>query len=200
MINLNLQILKNKNIVIFASGSGSNARCIIDHFSDQSKKVEVSLVVSNKTTAGVLDIAKEREVKTRVIKRSDLSSPEFLSEIVGMDPNLIVLAGFLLKIPQEMINTFRGKIVNIHPSLLPKFGGKGMYGMNVHKAVHTAGEGQSGCTVHWVNENYDEGAIIAQNKCDIVSKDSPEDIAKKVLSLEHKTYATTIEKLLKNDF
>lgn len=199
MINLNLQPLNRKRIIIFASGSGSNARCIIDHFADPQKNIEVALVVSNKENAGVLKVARERSVEGLVVEKEELTQNAFLNKLDQLSPDLIVLAGFLLKLPVAFVQKFKGKTINIHPSLLPKFGGKGMYGMNVHRAVHGSKESVSGCTIHWVNENYDEGAIIEQQECPIDEEDSPENIAKKVLSLEHIHYPKTIEKLLSNE-
>ena len=196
MINLNLRPLKRKKIILFASGSGSNARCIIDHFADSQKNVDVALVVSNNQEAGVLNMAEDRGIKTKLITRGELGSIEFLEELNSQAPGLIILAGFLLKIPALFIKKFNGRIINIHPALLPKYGGKGMYGMNVHKAVKEAHEKVSGCTIHWVNENYDEGAIIAQHLCQLTENEGPEEIARKVLSLEHEHYSKNIEKLL----
>ena len=197
MLNLNLHALKKKRIIIFASGGGSNTKKIIEYFSQPNSLAEVILVVSNKSSAPVLAIAREKGVSTKVASDSVLNSDEFIKTLKDADPSLIVLAGFLLKIPKKFIQSFNNAIVNIHPALLPKYGGKGMYGMNVHKAVVEAGESKTGMTIHWVNENYDEGLIIEQKECSVLPADNAEDVAKRVLELEHEYYPKTIEKLLK---
>ena len=190
--------MKKKKIVVFASGGGSNAKKIIEHFSKDDLNIQVALVVSNKSVAPVLDMAKSFGVDTQVVKKRHLEDLAFINEVKAIDPSLIVLAGFLLKVPKIFIESFRNKIINIHPSLLPKFGGKGMYGMNVHRAVIGSREQKTGMTIHWVNENYDEGKVIAQMECEVLDNDKPEDIAAKVLALEHAHYSKTIEKILQN--
>ena len=187
--------MKKKAVIIFASGKGSNAKKIIERLNG-SDLAEVSLVVSNKEDADVLEMASDRGIETLLIRKSDLDQPDFIHRISNYDPSLIVLAGFLLKIPAEFVRAFPDLIVNIHPSLLPKYGGKGMYGKFVHEAVFNAGEEESGITVHWVNENYDEGEIIKQVKCDIKGVESSEEIAKRVQGLEHKHFPEIILNLL----
>ncbi|MDQ3048100.1 MAG: phosphoribosylglycinamide formyltransferase [Bacteroidota bacterium] len=185
-----------KNIAIFASGEGTNAQKIIDHFR-QSARGRVSLVVCNKPGAGVLRRAEQANVPVLMINRSSFyESDEVIRHLHSNNIDLIVLAGFLWMIPADLIQAFPEKIINIHPALLPKFGGKGMYGMNVHKAVIDSAEKQSGITIHFVNENYDEGKIIAQHTCYITSLDTFETLAEKIHELEHRYYPQTIEKAL----
>jgi len=183
-----------KKIVIFASGGGSNAESIINYF--KGKEIEISSFFVNNPNAGAIQRAKNHNITCVVFSREEFKKGKTLKQIQNINPDLIVLAGFLWLIPPEMIKAFPNKIINIHPALLPKFGGKGMYGMNVHKAVKEAGEKESGPTIHYVNENYDEGNIIFQAKCSIDENDTPKDIASKVLKLEHKHYPETLRKLL----
>ena len=184
----------NARIVIFASGGGSNARAIIEYFKFK-QGFEIVLVVSNKPNAGVLEIAKTNGITTLIISRTSFyKTDDILGHLKGVD--LIVLAGFLWLIPNYLVQVFPNKIVNIHPALLPKYGGKGMYGIHVHRAVKTAKEKESGISIHFVNEAYDKGQLIFQQACAITPEDSPEMIAKKVLQLEHQHFAPTIEQLL----
>lgn len=185
-----------KNIAIFVSGTGSNAKRIIDYF-DQSTEVKVALLLSNKPDAPALAMAAERGVDTRLLKRKAFyESEEILDILSTYKIDFVVLAGFLWLIPPYLVQAFRGKMVNVHPALLPAFGGKNMYGAHVHKAVHAEGRKRSGMTIHWVNENYDEGDILFQASTSIAPGDSPEMIAKKVLRLEHSWYPAVIERLL----
>jgi phosphoribosylglycinamide formyltransferase-1 len=193
--NLKPQTSNFKSIVIFASGAGSNARKIIDHF--RGTPVKVALIACNKSGAGVLSIAEKENIPTLLIEkerffRGDGFVPEFQS--VGAD--LIVLAGFLWKIPQTLINAYPRKIVNIHPALLPKYGGRGMYGQYVHEAVINAGEVESGITIHFVDEHYDNGDIIFQTGCPVLETDSPASLAERIHRLEYAHYPIVIEKLL----
>jgi phosphoribosylglycinamide formyltransferase-1 len=184
------------NIAIFASGTGSNARKIIGYFKN-SPDIRVALVVSNKKDAGVLDIAREHAIPTQVIDRQMFYETEDLLDILKKhDIGFIVLAGFLWLIPSYLVKSFEKKIINIHPALLPKFGGKGMYGMRVHEAVQESGETQTGITIHWVNEHYDKGDIVFQESCPVSPEDSPADIARKVQELEHRHFPKVIEKLI----
>src|SRR5690554_5376562 len=185
-----------KNIIIFASGSGSNAQTIINHFKN-SDSTHVAAIFSNKENAGVLERAKKSGIPTEVFSKKDFSEEIFLEKIKKYDPKLIILAGFLLKVPDYLIKKYPNKIINIHPALLPKYGGKGMYGMRVHQAVFENKEKESGMTIHYVNEHYDKGNIIFQESTTIEDCTCPEDIALKVLALEHKNYPVIIEKLLK---
>jgi phosphoribosylglycinamide formyltransferase 1 len=185
-----------KNIAIFASGGGSNALKIIEHFRD-SPKGNIALIVCNKANAGVLKIAEQFDIQTLIINRTDFYESENIKETFNaLQIDFIVLAGFLWLMPAYLVKDFPNKIVNIHPALLPKYGGKGMYGHHVHEAVRAANETHSGMTIHYVNEHYDEGNIIFQATCNLESSDSAEDIARKVLALEHAHYAMVIESLL----
>ena len=186
----------NKNIAIFASGEGTNAQTIIDYFKSSSQ-VKIALVVSNKSTANVLNRAKNNNIPTLVIDRNAFyESNTVVEQLKNANIDLIVLAGFLWMIPENLIKAFPNKIVNIHPALLPKFGGKGMFGMNVHKAVIEAKEKESGISIHFVNEHYDEGKIISQYKCEVLEKDSAEDLAKRIHQLEYEFFPKAIENLL----
>jgi phosphoribosylglycinamide formyltransferase-1 len=184
------------NIAIFASGTGSNARKIIEHFKN-SPSVRVALVVSNKKDAGVLDIAREHGIPTQVIDRKMFYETE---ELLGILKNhsieFIVLAGFLWLVPTYLVRAFPKKMVNIHPALLPKFGGKGMYGKHVHEAIKSANETETGITIHLVNEHYDEGDIVFQARCPVLPDDSPDDIARRVLQLEHRYFLIIIAQLI----
>jgi phosphoribosylglycinamide formyltransferase-1 len=185
-----------KNIAIFASGEGTNTQTIIDYFKS-SKSIKIALVVSNKSTANVLNRAKNNSIQTLVIdKNSFYETNRVIDQLKAANIDLIVLAGFLWIIPENLVKAFPNKIVNIHPSLLPKFGGKGMYGMNVHKAVVDSKEKESGISIHYVNEHYDEGKIIAQYKCEVGENDTAEDLAKKIHQLEYDNFPKTIEQLL----
>jgi len=182
-------------IVIFASGSGTNAENIIRYFKD-SALARVSWVLCNKKGAGVLQRAESLGVPTRVFDRKELETPEF-ANFVRREADLVVLAGFLLRIPEELTRSFPGSMINVHPALLPNYGGKGMYGMNVHRAVVANGEKKSGITIHYVNENYDEGAIIFQKSVPIDDGDTAEDVAAKIHVLEQENFPQVIERLLK---
>jgi len=188
-----------KKIAIFASGRGSNARKIIEHF-EQDDEVDVRLIVSNKENAGVLNMGPEFVIPTKILNRKEFyDSEKLVKDLRAYEIDLIVLAGFLWLIPEYLVKNFRRKIINIHPALLPEYGGKGMYGMNVHHAVHTAKENESGITIHFVNNEYDKGAVIFQKTCPISPTDSPQDIANKVLKLEHQYFPRVISKLLKEN-
>jgi phosphoribosylglycinamide formyltransferase-1 len=186
------------HIAILASGAGSNARNILEFFQN-SQQVKIVLIATNNPKAGVLGIASEYEVDHLVFdKKSFLENASFLHELKERKVHYVVLAGFLLKIPQYMIDAFPHRIVNIHPALLPKFGGKGMYGHHVHEAVHAAGEKESGITIHFVNEHYDEGKIIFQKKFDILSDDGPAQIEQKVRALELQHFPAQLERIFQN--
>jgi len=163
----------------------------------QSPEISVKVIVCNKAKAGVLAKAELYNVETLMIDRpSFYEGQSILDELNQRDIDLVVLAGFLWLVPEYLVNAYDQRIVNIHPALLPKYGGKGMYGHHIHEAVKAAGDQQSGMTIHYVNEHYDEGAIIFQAKCSLQSTDSPEDISKKVLQLEHQHYPQVIENLI----
>jgi phosphoribosylglycinamide formyltransferase 1 len=184
------------NIAIFASGGGSNARKIIEYFEGHAS-IKVVLVVSNKADAGVLAIADEFGIERLIISKSTLYDSEFmLKTLADCQVGFIVLAGFLLLVPTYLVEHFNQKIVNIHPALLPKFGGKGMHGSHVHEAVRAANEVKTGITIHFCNAAYDEGSIIFQATCPVLPEDSPADIARNVLALEHRFYPIIIEKTI----
>ena len=188
--------MSKKHIAIFASGSGSNARKILEYFEDR-EDVKVALIISNKRNAGVLQHAKEFNVPSLTMNRAFFYNTQaILGTLQSEKIDLIVLAGFLWLVPQYLIAAYPQKIVNIHPALLPKYGGKGMYGHHVHKAVQANGEKESGMTIHFVNEHYDEGGHIFQAKCKLDEGDSADEIAKKVLKLEHTHYARVVDDLL----
>ncbi|WP_422349449.1 phosphoribosylglycinamide formyltransferase [Flagellimonas sp.] len=185
-----------KQIVILASGSGSNAEKIITHFREQ-QTAKVSAVFTNKSTAQVLDRCKRLKVPAYSFNReSFVGTDQLLGMIQSLEPDLIVLAGFLWKIPESFIQAFPNQIINIHPALLPKYGGKGMYGSKVHEAVKENGETETGITIHYVNEHYDEGAVIFQAKTKLTPEDTPDTIAQKVHELEYEHFPKVIEKLL----
>lgn len=182
-------------IVLFASGSGTNAENIIQHFK-ATKKASVISVFTNNPNAGVLERAKKFNVSSEIFKKEDLKNGYLKEKLIQIAPDLIVLAGFLLKMPEDIVSVFPNKIINIHPALLPKYGGKGMYGMNVHKAVFENKEKETGITIHYVNENYDEGTTIFQKKVSILVSDTPEVIAAKIHDLEQKHFPIVIENVL----
>tara|TARA_B100001109_G_C18622885_1_gene362363 strand:+ start:15 stop:578 length:564 start_codon:yes stop_codon:yes gene_type:complete len=183
-------------IAIFASGSGSNAENIIRYFSD-NKDVKVVLVLSNQSRSGVLIRAQLHNIPTFIFTKDDLNECTKVHDVLkDYNASMIVLAGFLLKIPLYMIEAYPNSILNIHPALLPKYGGKGMYGINVHTAVVENKEEKTGITIHYVNENYDEGAIIFQATCDIDEHDLPEDVKTKVQALELRHFPSVIESII----
>ncbi|MDB5284677.1 MAG: purN [Bacteroidota bacterium] len=185
-----------KQIAIFASGKGTNAESIIEYFRDHAS-IKVALIVTNNPAAGVIKIAHSNKIISAIVSKEALNDAEVTGRVLNaLNIDMIVLAGFLQLIPQFLLQKYPGKIVNIHPALLPKFGGKGMYGLKVHEAVLTAKEKETGITVHYVNEHYDEGEVILQKTVSIKPSDNPESLSAKVLSLEHEWYPKTIEKLL----
>lgn len=185
-----------KNIAIFASGNGSNAETIIRYFESRSD-VRVRLVLSNNKNAKVLQRAANFNVKTFTFSREDFYNSHIISEILKQhEISFIVLAGFLWLIPDYLLKTFPNRIINIHPALLPKYGGKGMYGMHVHQSVINHGELMSGITIHFVNEAYDEGKIIYQATCPVEPGETPETLAQKIHVLEHKFFPETIDRVL----
>jgi len=190
--------LNSKKIILFASGSGSNFKKICEYFKNDNT-VSIELLISNNPKAKALQIAQSFNIKTLVIdKQSFYDSHKTLMSVLKINPSLIVLAGFLWKIPPAFIAKFANKIINIHPALLPKFGGKGMYGMHVHNAVIINKEIESGITIHYVNENYDEGSIIFQKKIKILKSDDSLEISKRILKLEHEFFPIIIQKVLNN--
>lgn len=187
------------HIALFASGAGSNARKILEHFA-ANPDVTVSLVVSNRKDAGVLDIAREFGVPTCLLQRESFyHTTDLLAVLEEHRVDFIVLAGFLWLVPPYLVKAFPRRMVNIHPALLPKFGGKGMYGMHVHTAVREAGETETGITIHYVNEQYDEGDIVFQARCPVAPEDTPADVARRVQALEHRYFPEIVEQLLSAD-
>jgi phosphoribosylglycinamide formyltransferase-1 len=187
---------KKKRLVIFASGAGSNAQKIIDYFKEKTT-AEIVLIVSNNPKAGVIEIAAKENIPVLIIEKNQFKESGYLEKIKKSNPDLIILAGFLWKIPQVLIQSFPHKIINIHPALLPAYGGKGMYGNAVHMAVVTAGEKESGITIHFVDEKYDHGETIFQAKCSLSEDENAETLAEKIHHLEHEFYSQTIEGLLR---
>jgi phosphoribosylglycinamide formyltransferase-1 len=185
-----------KNIVLFASGSGSNAEQIVSYF-NQKNSARVVGIFSNNSNAKVLERAKRLNVPTEVFDRIELNEGNVLEKLKQYKPDLIVLAGFLWKFPEHIIKEYPNKIINIHPALLPNYGGKGMYGMHVHQAVLKNKDKETGITIHYVNENYDEGEFIFQQSVNIEDCSSAEEIAEKIHVLEHKYFPAVIDQILK---
>ena len=187
-----------KHIAIFASGAGSNAQKIIEHF-DKTEAVKIALIVCNNPQAGVLAIAAKYNIPTLLLEKERFfRGDHYINELKRKNIDFIVLAGFLWKLPSAIIDTYPRHIINIHPALLPKYGGKGMYGDNVHAAVIAAGDKESGITIHYVDEQYDHGNIIFQAKCEVLPGDSSDSLANRVHKLEHENYPVVIEELLNN--
>jgi phosphoribosylglycinamide formyltransferase-1 len=186
-----------KRIVIFASGSGSNAENIIKYF-QKNKLAKVTLVLSNKSAANVLVRAKKLSVPSKTFNKSELINSDRIANILRNEsPDLVVLAGFLLKFPKTILKDFPNKVINIHPALLPKYGGKGMYGMLVHESVVKNKESETGITIHYVNENYDEGTILFQKSFQLSENDTSESVAHKIHELEYEFLPKVIEEILK---
>jgi len=187
-----------KRIAIFASGSGSNAEKICEYFSDRTD-VQVNLIFTNNPEAGVIQRARRLHVPVVVFDRKTFYESNRILEILkNNQTDLIVLAGFMMLIPASLVEAFPDKMVNIHPALLPKFGGKGMYGHFVHEAVVASKEKESGITIHFVNENYDEGNIIFQTSCTVTETDTPDSVADKIHVLEHAHFPRVIDEVLSN--
>lgn len=186
-----------KKIAIFASGNGSNAQKIIDYFR-HSKEIVVTCILYNKSTAGVKDIAVKEKIQSIFLeKNAFFETDQYIMLLKKLEIDLLVLAGFLWKVPDSFIKAFPGAIINIHPALLPDYGGKGMYGNRVHEAVIANKEAFSGITIHFVDEHYDNGDIILQAKCPVLADDTPETLAQRIHLLEHANYPLVIETLLK---
>jgi phosphoribosylglycinamide formyltransferase-1 len=186
-----------KNIVIFASGSGSNAENIVNYFKNHSA-VRVVALVCNRKEAFVFERMQRLDIPSYYFTRNEFEDGTVLKLLEHVNARMIVLAGFLKLIPESLIKAFAGPIINIHPALLPMFGGKGMYGNKVHEAVVSAGEKKSGITIHFVNDKYDEGKIIAQYETEITATDTAETVAAKVHDLEMKWFPVVIEKVIKD--
>lgn len=189
--------MRKKHIVLFASGSGSNVENIVRYF-QADDQVGIACVLSNRKNAYVLDRCDKLNINALYFNKTAFYTSDLVLEILNsIKPDLIVLAGFLWKMPGNIIDSFPNKIINIHPALLPKYGGKGMYGMAVHRAVKENGDPESGITIHYVNENYDDGAIIHQAKVAVLPNDTPETIAAKVHKLEYEYFPKIIDRLLR---
>lgn len=192
--------MNNKiNIAVFISGTGSNARNIIKYFKNHNK-IEVSLIVSNRVDSGALQISRDTGVPFYIMNREEFSGKKIIEILQAHRVQSIVLAGFLWLIPQHLIKLYPNRIINIHPALLPKYGGKGMYGMKVHQSVKDAGENESGITIHLVNEEYDKGEILLQKKTEILPVNTAEEIAQKIHELEYQYFPATIEEYLAKEF
>jgi phosphoribosylglycinamide formyltransferase-1 len=188
-----------KRMVVFASGSGTNAENIIKYF-QKTNLAEVTLVLSNKSDAKVLDRAEKLSVPSESFTKSEFIDSDKITTILRKEsPDLIVLAGFLLKFPEFILKEYPNKVINIHPALLPKYGGKGMYGMFVHESVVKNKESETGITIHYVNENYDEGAVIFQEKFQLSKNDTAASVASKIHELEYEFFPKVIEEILKKD-
>jgi phosphoribosylglycinamide formyltransferase-1 len=193
-------MIENRNsiirICIFASGTGTNAQKIIEHFR-RHPLARVTLIVCNNPGAGVIKIAEQENIPVLIIEKEKFFRGNvYLDELREEKIGLIVLAGFLWKIPTPLINAYPERIINLHPALLPNFGGKGMHGMRVHEAVIAAGERESGISVHYVNEGYDQGKLIFQARCKVEENDTAESLAKKIQILEHEQFPLVIEELI----
>lgn len=184
-----------KNVALFASGSGSNVENIIEYFNNK-KSGNNFLVLTNNPDAYVVERVKKLNVPCVVFSKNELKNGSVLNELLDFKPDLIVLAGFLLMFPATIIEAYPNKVINVHPALLPKFGGKGMYGMHVHEAVIANKESETGITIHYVNEKYDEGVIVFQAKTVVESNFTAQDVAKAIHELEQKFFPEVIEQLL----
>ena len=186
---------KNKKIIIFASGDGTNVEQIIKYFKNNNE-VNIQLILTNNSNAGVLKRAKKHGIPANFYNNEAFENKIVFEILNSLNPNLIVLAGFIRKISNKIISRFPNKIINIHPALLPSHGGKGMFGIEVHKSVIRSNDSKTGVTIHYVNSNYDEGKIIFQKSLKVDPDDSPESLFRRVQKLEHKYYSLIIEKLL----
>ena len=182
-------------VAIFASGTGTNAESIMRHF-DESARVQIALVVCNKTGAPVVGIAERFGIPVVTIQRNNWDDPEYLLELLAAaEIDFIVLAGFLWQVPPALVAAYPNRITNIHPALLPRHGGKGMYGMHVHASVVANADTETGATIHYVNEHYDEGTIIAQERCPVFPNDTPDTVAARVRAIELQLYPATLARL-----
>ncbi|MCC9167757.1 phosphoribosylglycinamide formyltransferase [Pontibacter harenae] len=187
---------RKKNIVIFASGSGSNAQRLMEYF-EHHPEIQVAALFANNPKAYALKRAETFHVPALLFNREAFyTSDTVLEQVQTFEPDLIVLAGFLWLVPQNFLRAFPNKIINIHPALLPNYGGRGMHGLNVHTAVVTAGDKESGITIHHINEEYDQGEFILQERCPVHENDTPEDLAARILKLEHEHLPRVVERLL----
>lgn len=187
-----------KKIIVFASGSGTNAENIIKYFSSNEIAKVVS-VFTNNASAKVIERAKNHQIPVEIFSKNELLERNVLQKIQEIDPDLIVLAGFLLKFPENIIEQYPNKIINIHPALLPNYGGKGMYGMHIHRAIVNNKEKETGISIHYVNEHYDEGGIIFQANVALTDEDTPETVAEKIHELEQQHFPEIIHKILEEN-
>ncbi len=188
--------MAQKRLAIFASGSGSNAEKIAEYFANHTE-IDIALILSNNPQAGVIARARRLHIPVVLFDRKTFyDTPKVIEILQNEHIDLVVLAGFMMLIPEAMVQAFPSRIINIHPALLPKYGGKGMYGHFVHEAVVAAQEPESGISIHFVNERYDEGDIIFQATCPVTPEDTPDEVARKVQVLEHQHYPEVVEKLL----
>ncbi|CAM3587702.1 phosphoribosylglycinamide formyltransferase [Flavobacterium chungbukense] len=186
-----------KKIIVFASGSGTNAENIIKYFSN-TEIAKVVSIFTNNASAKVIERAKKHQIPVEIFSKNELLERNVLQKIQEIDPDLIVLAGFLLKFPENIIEVYPNKIINIHPALLPNYGGKGMYGMHIHRAIVNNKEKETGISIHYVNEHYDEGGIIFQANVALTEEDTPETVAEKIHELEQKHFPEIIHKILED--
>lgn len=191
-----MQYALKKRLAILASGTGTNALQIIQHFK-KSTEAEVGIIAGNNMDAGVVGIAGKQGLPFLHLQRERFYNDGYLAEMIAYNIDLILLAGFMWKVPLSIISAYHGKILNIHPSLLPKFGGKGMFGIHVHKAVLDAGEAESGITIHYVDEIYDHGNIIFQARCPVDPLETPDALAAKIHKLEHQYYPQVVEDIIR---
>ncbi len=190
-----------KRLVFFASGSGSNFQAVIDDVESGAINASIAGLISNKKNIQALERAHKHNIPTEVLAQSEFENSQkyetrLLHVLSEWNPSLIVLAGYLLKIPDSVVGKYEGKVINIHPALLPEYGGKGFYGLNVHRAVLNDEKKQSGCSVHLVTSNYDEGPVLAQHKVPVYENDTPEKLAKRVLEQEHQLLPEVIRNLV----
>ncbi len=195
VVQTNIQKKLMSRIVIFSSGSESNSENIFNFFRND-KSINIVSILTNNKNAKVLERAERLKVNSIVFSRKDFMDESILGEYLKNNADYIVLAGFLWKIPEYIVKAFPNKIINIHPALLPKYGGKGMYGMNVHRSVVQNKETETGITIHYVNEHYDEGIIIFQASTEVNESDTPDDVAQKIHKLEFKYFPKIIEKVI----
>ncbi len=184
-------IKEKKRLAIFASGNGSNAEAIINYLKD-NERIEVAAIYSNNASAYVLERARKHNIASFVFSKADFHSNEYLDQLIAKDYDLIVLAGFMWLVPAKLVAAYAQRIINIHPALLPKYGGKGMYGHHVHEAVLNNKEAISGITIHFVNEHYDEGDIILQESCEVKAEDTADSLAERIHALEHTFYPRVV--------
>lgn len=184
-----------KKLAILASGEGTNAERIVNYFTG-NPAIQIVLILTNKADAGVIQRAERLGISVEIVSSKTFKEGKATDVLLQYRVDFIVLAGFLLRIPDEILHNYPNRIINIHPSLLPKYGGKGMYGHHVHEAVLAAGEKESGITIHFINEHYDEGSIILQVKCPVLPNDTPESLASRIHQLEYKHFPEVIERLI----